>query len=331
MRKPERQSEAAEPIDLTYRLLAANYLSEQMQRLRAQLAGSRGGDDIESIHQARVASRRLRAALKLFGRCFGGKEVKFWNKEIGAVTRGLGGARDRDVQIAFLRNKLDRSSDKEALPGIARLLLRLQQKREKIQSDVEFAIERLEASGALEQMRTKLNSSFIETDPALIAATSKASCELARGYLIKRIKAIGHLLVGLKEADKVEKHHELRIACKKCRYVLEITNPLFENRFVSDIKVVKKMQTLLGDIHDCDTWQEHLKDFGQHEERLTKKYFGFGSSFRRFEPGIRALIQDRKKQRRKLFKEVCALDRQLETQNYWQHLINRIECQVEQG
>jgi len=58
--------------DQGYRLRAAGYLRKQVKRLAAQLAGARSGDNPECVHQARVASRRLRAGLRVVRECFAG-------------------------------------------------------------------------------------------------------------------------------------------------------------------------------------------------------------------------------------------------------------------
>ena len=46
--------------------------------------------------------------------------------------------------------------------------------------------------------------------------------------------------------------HDMRIAAKRLRYVLEVTHPLFGPYAQDAVKVVKDLQDLLGDIHDCD-------------------------------------------------------------------------------
>ena len=88
--------------DSSYRFLAAGHIRRQAKQLAEQLDGVRAAEDIECIHRARVASRRLRSALKMFSDCFRGKMVKRWRKQIRRITRELGDARDKDVQIDFL-------------------------------------------------------------------------------------------------------------------------------------------------------------------------------------------------------------------------------------
>ena len=54
------------------------------------------------------------------------------------------------------------------------------------------------------------------------------------------------------EPGAVEPLHDLRIAAKRLRYVLEITAPCFGPYARIAIKPVKDLQGVLGDIHDCD-------------------------------------------------------------------------------
>lgn len=94
-------------------LYGAGYLSDLLEAFSAEVEGVRAADDIEYIHRMRVASRRIRAALPLFKDCFSGKEYRFWNKEVRAITRALGAARDADVQIAFLRSVVGTIGERE--------------------------------------------------------------------------------------------------------------------------------------------------------------------------------------------------------------------------
>ena len=93
-------------VDESYQLWAAQYLRKQIRQLRAQIEGIRQAEDSEYVHRARVASRRLRAALRMFGDCLPPKKLKDWRKAIKAVTKELGDARDKDVQVAFLEKVL---------------------------------------------------------------------------------------------------------------------------------------------------------------------------------------------------------------------------------
>jgi CHAD domain-containing protein len=64
-------------------------------------------EDIEPVHDMRVASRRLRAALEMFRQCFPRKRYKRALKRVKALADALGERRDRDVSIAFLAGFLE--------------------------------------------------------------------------------------------------------------------------------------------------------------------------------------------------------------------------------
>jgi CHAD domain len=46
--------------------------------------------------------------------------------------------------------------------------------------------------------------------------------------------------------------HDMRIAAKRLRYVLELTTPVFGEPAATAAKHAKRLQDLLGEIHDCD-------------------------------------------------------------------------------
>jgi CHAD domain-containing protein len=68
--------------------------------------GVLGIDDIEPLHDMRVATRRLRAALEVFRPCFPRKRYRRALKPLKALADALGERRDRDVSIEFLEGFL---------------------------------------------------------------------------------------------------------------------------------------------------------------------------------------------------------------------------------
>src|SRR5262245_30379215 len=52
--------------------------------------------------------------------------------------------------------------------------------------------------------------------------------------------------------DAATAQHNMRIAAKRLRYVLEVTESCFGEDAVAARKAVKELQGVLGDIHDCD-------------------------------------------------------------------------------
>ncbi len=74
-------------------------------------------DDIDRVHAMRVATRRLRAVLEVFARCFPKKEHRRLLGEVKDLADALGERRDPDVAIASLERIAAELGD-EALPGM---------------------------------------------------------------------------------------------------------------------------------------------------------------------------------------------------------------------
>ncbi len=66
------------------------------------------------------------------------------------------------------------------------------------------------------------------------------------------------------DEEDPEALHDMRIAAKRLRYVLEVTGPCFGDEARIAAKQAKDIQSLLGDIHDCDEMlprvERHIED-----------------------------------------------------------------------
>jgi CHAD domain-containing protein len=88
--------------DDPYAVAAARVVEIRARELREQAIGVLDTSDIERVHDMRVATRRLRAALEVFEPCFPVKPYRTGLKEVKALADALGDRRDRDVHIAAL-------------------------------------------------------------------------------------------------------------------------------------------------------------------------------------------------------------------------------------
>lgn len=81
-------------------------------------------EDIERVHDMRVATRRLRAALEVFAPCFPTKRHRKALKRVKALADALGERRDRDVAIEFLAGLVGEAPEGD-WAGLAALTERL--------------------------------------------------------------------------------------------------------------------------------------------------------------------------------------------------------------
>lgn len=88
--------------DRSYAEAAARIVSVRADELADNAQGVLDTGDIERVHDMRVATRRLRAALEIFEPCFPAKAYDDTLREVKRLADALGERRDRDVAIATL-------------------------------------------------------------------------------------------------------------------------------------------------------------------------------------------------------------------------------------
>jgi CHAD domain-containing protein len=107
--------------------------------------------DIERVHDMRVATRRLRAALEIFAVCFPRKEHRRVLKEVQALADALGERRDRDVKIAALAAAASELTATER-PGLKHLQDELREEQGRANDALRAALEEVDASALRERL-----------------------------------------------------------------------------------------------------------------------------------------------------------------------------------
>ncbi len=179
----------------------------------AQLQGNQDmvlhGEDVEGVHQMRVALRRLRSAMGVFSAVVdAGSELK---AELKWISDKLGPARDIDV---FLTQTLATIMQQfESHPGLLTLRCRAMTAQCVAYLSVRAAIKSQRYQRLLLNMGLWLES--MQIDMNAISVTDVAKDMLQKRY--KQLQKHGKLL---SEMDAGQRH-EMRIACKKLRYATE--------------------------------------------------------------------------------------------------------------
>ena len=112
-------------LEVCARLIIVGYFREMM----SHKTGAIEGVDIEFVHNMRVASRRLRAAMDNFVDCFEAEPFKRHYKQVRKITRTMGTVRDLDVLIARFEMELNALSAIEQR-DVQGLIQHLQYERE---------------------------------------------------------------------------------------------------------------------------------------------------------------------------------------------------------
>jgi CHAD domain-containing protein len=106
--------------EASFAAAAAHVVAVRSEEIFEHSAGVLDLDDVERVHDMRVATRRLRAALEIFEPCFPAKQHRKSLKRVKALAGALGQRRDLDVEIELLENLAPEVSeaDRPALAGL---------------------------------------------------------------------------------------------------------------------------------------------------------------------------------------------------------------------
>jgi actin-like ATPase involved in cell morphogenesis len=117
-------------------------IAERWARLRVEIPAAIAGDDSESVHDVRVSSRRLRAAMDVAAPAFPQAWFRRLHREARIITRELGAVRDLDVLLEALRADRDAAPLTEH-PGIDRLIDHIECERRGARAEMEAYLEAL--------------------------------------------------------------------------------------------------------------------------------------------------------------------------------------------
>lgn len=117
--------------------------------------------DIERVHDMRVASRRLRAALEVFAPCFPKREHKLCLTEVKRLADALGERRDPDVALAAIR-KLAKKMEPGDRPGLNSFAASLASEQER-------------GNAALQRVLAEVAALALEERLAALAATARTA------------------------------------------------------------------------------------------------------------------------------------------------------------
>ena len=221
---------------------------------RQNEAGIRADWDTEFLHDFRVAIRRTRSALSQIKGVLPNDAVDHFKAEFRQLGRSTNRLRDLDVYL--LKEKTYRAMLPPVLqPGLDAVFARLKREREHALQDMVQVLDSPEYRGLMASWTTFLQGGQEGVAPA----GDTPVVALARGFVWKHFRRV------LKRGNAIEAHtpdealHDLRIDCKKLRYLLEFFASFFPKDKMDElIAHLKKLQDNLGEFNDLSVQQADL-------------------------------------------------------------------------
>jgi len=248
---PEKAGTPAVPAEANVDSLFKSLAFGCMDQLQKNEQGVLHSRDIEYLHQARVALRRLRSVFSVFFDAIPPghfAEQLGWLRDTGQL---LGEARDWDVFVTeFAPAACDRIKDNPVLPSVMKNVTQLRsaarRRARQAMAAPDYSVQMLLLTQKLHEQRWDAERSIEQREVAALPPKAFAGSVLdsAHQRVIKQAKRM--------DRASIADIHKLRIRIKKLRYSSELLSPLFgqkgARRFLSKLA---DMQDVLGALNDA--------------------------------------------------------------------------------
>jgi CHAD domain-containing protein len=181
-------------------------------------------------------------------------------KTLKEIADTLGAVRDQDVAILALEHlqaaaEIDQINE-QIKEGIEALLKERRSVRDTAQMNL---IQALNADGL-----AKLQADFSAALDKAVRKNKRKRVvsfnEAGREAVTDSLRELCDLGACVYEPFNVEKLHEMRIAAKRLRYAVELFTACWGASVAPFAVEIAEMQSLLGEVHDCDVWLESLSE-----------------------------------------------------------------------
>ena len=233
--------------------LALGEIRQHLTDWMSHEPGARRGRDAEELHQLRVAVRRIDATLGVFKHQIPVR-LSHARKTAKGVLRGLGAARDFDVQLAELRHYCAKLPAEERAAA-APLKARLEEGRMRA---------RTRMLGMLDSEATRHWLETLNLASADFAATAAPDAPPAVAVMPQRVRArfrkLKKAVRSLDAASALADYHPVRRRAKQLRYAIECGTSLFGKPAEEMLKALRRLQNELGAHQDAAMSKSRLAE-----------------------------------------------------------------------
>ncbi len=264
----QNQLQPVEPGDTMAEAGRKALLSDLIKMLQHE-AGSRSGEDIEDVHDMRVATRRMRSTLRLLGDYFKPKAIKPFQRQLRKIAQVLGAVRDLDVLIKNVSD-FQATLDDDHRADLDSVVAMLEADRTIARRDL------------IRMLNKKSFQRFVEDYGAFLTKPGKGAVAVetddAQPYQVRHllpmllfehianVRAYDQVLADADDATL----HALRIEFKRLRYAVSIFADVLGTGITDFENELKAIQDHLGDLHDIGASEERISEIANRLDPETQ-------------------------------------------------------------
>ena len=222
-------------------------VAEQVAELIAHDPGTRLGQDPEELHQARVATRRLRAVLRAARPLLDEEWAESLRTELSWLGGALGPVRDLDVLLERLHVEID-----ELEPAERRAAGRFLELLEEERAAARDAMLEAMSSDRYADLLTRLEA-------AAVAVRARAEETSLEEIAAREFRKLRKAVRSLPERPTDDELHAVRIRGKRARYAAELAEGVAGKPARRVVRDAKRLQDVIGDHQDAVVAEERIR------------------------------------------------------------------------
>lgn len=222
-------------------------------KLVAHDPGVRIGGDAEDVHQARVATRRLRSHLRTFRPLVDERWANDLRDELRWLADVLGAVRDADVLLERLEHKVARLVAVDQ-PAAEKLLDQLRSDLDRRRNQLITALRGNRYLSLLDRLVLAARRPRL-----LLRIDDKPDAEVLRGLVRRPWEHLEDSVRALPDDPPDADFHAIRIHAKRARYAAEAVEPAFGKPARAYARAITELQDVLGEHQDAVIAAEWLR------------------------------------------------------------------------
>ena len=212
----------------------------------------RAGRDPEAVHQARVATRKLRSNLRTFSPLLDVQWSEPLRSELGWLAMGLGAVRDREVLLERLQTRaagLPPADARSAAALLKVLAAEIEVLRGRLMAD-------LDSDRYVDLLEQLVQASL---SPVTLPEAEQAAAAVLPALAAGPWRRLRSAVRQLPEVPSDPELHRIRILAKRARYAAEAVGAVASPQAAAFAKAAARLQTVLGEHQDAVTAQAWLR------------------------------------------------------------------------
>lgn len=240
---------------------AGKLARKRLQDFAALFARAMIEDDPKTVHDLRVASRRLQQLLRGLASAKSKKSSKKASNVLRKIRQALGPLRNLDVMAELINARVDSAANDKNRAAWLEIKSAIEEERELESARVQESLKDYDLTEFLDRTRRAMKD----------AADERANVAELTGIIERRFQSWSEALADVGAQPSAKRLHRLRIAGKRLRYSVELSAALTDPKLKTLARALAQLQDNLGAWHDMHTLMQYVAAYIDQQDFVSER------------------------------------------------------------